>query len=89
MGRYAWRSGARSGTSSRKPNYAVKWEWKDPDLHGSYGQFTDIVHATNAERAINKVRKQLEESDDLGRPNRRDVVIISVVPIEGMYYDGN
>ena len=87
MGRYAWKSGEREGSSSRKPNYSVKWEWRDPDLHGSYRQYTDLVYATNAERAINKVRKQLQESDDLGRPNRRDIIIIHVVPIEGIYYD--
>jgi hypothetical protein len=63
----------------------VKWEWKDPDLAGSYRQYTDLVHATNAERAINKVRKQIQEDDNLGRPNRRDIIIIHAVPIEGIY----
>ena len=85
MGNYAWEIGDRKGSGSRKPNYAVKWEWRDPDLHGSYRQYTDLVHATNAERAISKVRKMLQESDDLGRPSRRDIIIIQVVPIEGIY----
>jgi hypothetical protein len=87
MGNYAWKTGEREGFSSRKPNYSVKWEWKDPELHGSYRQYTELVHATNAERAINKVYKLLSEDVNMGKPGRRDIIIIHVVPIEGMYND--
>ena len=85
MGNYAWSTENRQGSASRKPNYSVKWEWKDPDLAGSYRQYTDLVHATNAERAINKVRKQIQEDENLGKPSRRDIIIIHAVPIEGIY----
>jgi hypothetical protein len=87
MGKYAWKTENRSGTAVKKPNYSVKWEWRDPDLAGSYRQMTDLVYATNAERAINKVRKSIQEDDNFGRPARRDIVIIHVVPIDGSHYE--
>lgn len=90
MGNYAWKAGEREGRSSRKPNYSVKWEFKEPDQWGdNYRQFTDLVYATNAERAISKVYKQLAEDDALGNPGRRDIIIIHVVPIDGIYYSGS
>lgn len=83
MGKYTWKTENREGTASKKPNYSVKWEWRDPDLAGSYRQMTDLVYATNAERAINKVRKAItDEYSDVGRSA---VVIIHVVPIDGPY----
>lgn len=85
MGRYNWKTENREGTATKKPNYSVKWEWRDPDLAGSYRQMTDLVYATNAERAINKVRKAItEEYSDV---NRSMIVIIHVVPIDGQYYN--
>lgn len=88
MGNYEWKVGEREGISSRKPNYSVKWEWKEPDIKGSYKQHTDLVYATNAERAINKLYKQLAEDDKMGRPSRGEIIIIHAVPIDGVYYDG-
>ena len=87
MGKYAWKTENREGSASRRPNYSVKWEWKDPEISGSYRSYTDLVYATNAERAINKVRAQLQSDDNLGRPSRRDIVIIHAVPIDGIYHD--
>jgi len=84
VGKYQWRTQHREGTSEKKPNYSVKWEWRDPELSGNYRRMVDLVNATNAERAINKVRKAIQDTYGGGRS---DVVIIHVVPIDGPYYE--
>lgn len=70
---YEWKTRNRSGVSSTKPNYAVTWEWRYPEIHGDYDKFIDMCFATDAERAISKVRKSVSDEFKCGR---RDVVIL-------------
>lgn len=83
MTKYAWKTENREGMSTKKPNYSVKWEWRDPEISGNYRAMIDLVNATNAERAINKVRKLISDEYSI---TKNDVVIIHVVPIDGPYY---
>ena len=84
MGNYAWKTEHREGSASRKPNYSVKWEWKNPDLVGNYRQMTDLVFATNAERAINKVRRDVEAEYKV---TRKYIIIVHAIPIDSIYRD--
>ena len=84
MGNYALKTEHREGSASRKPNYSVKLEWKNPDLVGNYRQMTDLVFATNAERAINKVRRDVEAEYKV---TRKDIIIVHAIPIYSIYRD--
>lgn len=80
---YAWKTKNRSGTSSTKPNYAVTWEWRYPEFHDNYDKFIDMTFATDAERAISKVRKTISNEF---KSERRDVIILECRMMNG---DGN
>lgn len=80
MGTYAWKTKNREGTLNRRPNYSVKWEWTDPDAFGTYIQFTDLTYATNAERAISKIRRNVMSDFDVVR---RDITIVHAMPYNG------
>lgn len=77
---YAWKSRNREGVSASKPNYAITWEWRYPEFHGNYDKFIDMVFATDAERAINKVRKSLEKEF---KSKRRDVIVLECRMLNG------
>lgn len=61
----------------KRPNYQVVWEWRDPEVFGAtYQTLVDVVSATNAERAISKVRKIV--SDEYDVPGKSSIVILEV-----------
>lgn len=70
-------SNGKEYVSARKPNYQVSWEWRDPDVYGgTYQTLVDFVTATNAERAISKVRKFITDEYDV--PGKSSIVILEV-----------
>ncbi len=56
----------------RAVEYLVTWGWRDSEDRS----YRDVVQATNAERAIGKVRKLLAEEYSF---KKSDVVIVEVV----------
>lgn len=70
-------SGGNVRVVSKKPNYQVLWEWRDPEMFGaSYQTFAEVVDATNAERAIAKARKIIHEENEVDR--KSEVIILEV-----------
>ena len=76
---YKWKSENREGISVKKPNYAVVFEWRYPEIHLDYTRYIEMVYATDAERAINKTRRKVQKEFDC---ERRDLVIIEVTYME-------
>ena len=73
-------SNGETRTVNKRPNYQVLWEWRDPEVFGiTYQTFADLVDATNAERAISKVRKLIFDEYDV--PGKSSIVILEVKKI--------
>lgn len=75
-----------AGKLNKSQTYTIFWQWKEEVEGGTQLVKADEQQATNAERAISKLRRELSESyDDLGKA---DVVVFGVqrgsLNIEGL-----
>ena len=65
-----------AGKLNKSQFYTILWQWKDEVEGGSQVVALSEQQATNAERAIAKLRKELsEEYEDIGKA---DVIVFEV-----------